>query len=400
MRETVQETFTPMRVGVLSWAFAAVLMATIGLASFKFASGHARIPSTEVASITLPPPGDIETTASTPVAGRLPIEVMRVPGGAGQTADPVSLAHIEVLQKEIIGLRRRLSALSEQNIAYSRRIAALEKKTSVIEAPTSAADAVGSADDISAANPSERALLAANNGARPMVPVAKPGPVELLVSESGLDQVAPAPASGARQEPLAEINSADGRRVPRTINLNRTLETQPAPSVDLPTYFTDPVRVVELPQTSEPPETTASINPEARFEPAPVNAPSGGLAPDELIVSPSGASGRFRSSGGESLLKRSDFGALVGYYSSTAAAAQAWATIKDQNEERMRDLRPLLFESSEKPGTVSLLIGPFGNAADASVACFRLLEVTDLCHPAIYSGDPLIAAAQFPETNL
>lgn len=33
-----------------------------------------------------------------------------------------------MLQKEIVGLRRRLSALAEQNLAYSRRIAALEKE--------------------------------------------------------------------------------------------------------------------------------------------------------------------------------------------------------------------------------------------------------------------------------
>jgi hypothetical protein len=41
------------------------------------------------------------------------------------------------------------------------------------------------------------------------------------------------------------------------------------------------------------------------------------------------------------------------------------------------------------------MIGPFANAADAAVACLRLLDTTELCRPAIYAGDPLVTAAEF-----
>ncbi|MEL7528788.1 MAG: hypothetical protein AAFN16_23680, partial [Pseudomonadota bacterium] len=69
------------------------------------------------------------------------------------------------------------------------------------------------------------------------------------------------------------------------------------------------------------------------------------------------------------------------------------------NEERMRDLRPLLMEKQTGEGGIALMIGPFANAADASVACLHLLDVTELCRPALYAGDPLVTAAEFRETG-
>jgi len=63
----------------------------------------------------------------------------------------------------------------------------------------------------------------------------------------------------------------------------------------------------------------------------------------------------------------------------------------------MRDLRPLIKSSDARDG-VSLLVGPFGNAADAAAACYYLLNVTDLCQPALFAGTPMVTASEFPKT--
>ena len=136
-RERIRETFTPSRVGLLSWAFAAVVMGTVGVASYQFGAGNANfarnghLMTGQVTSgLPLPAAGPVETTASIGSSSRgQPLEILQLPQrGQVKPAADINQSQIEVLQKEIVGLRRRLSALLEQNIAYSRRIAALEQR--------------------------------------------------------------------------------------------------------------------------------------------------------------------------------------------------------------------------------------------------------------------------------
>ena len=104
------------------------------------------------------------------------------------------------------------------------------------------------------------------------------------------------------------------------------------------------------------------------------------------LITPSKPVGR-STGAGTSLINHSDFGAVVGRYATPDKAAEAWQNFQEQNEERMKDLRPIIAKS-DLDENYALLVGPFGNAANAAVACLRLLEVTGTCHPALYVGMP------------
>lgn len=402
LQETVRDVFTPSRVGMLSWAFAAVFMGTVGIASYQFgdtlkfetASGTGLLAS----GVVLPPAGDIETTASLGSRGQRPsIEVMNMPqDGTNQTSSELTQSQIEVMQKEIVGLRRRLMDLSEQNGIYSKRIAALEKEIAV----------------------TKLAGLNATGPANGPVPETTAAPVPGVVrTKSGPSVTEPATAQPATEDPPFMVSgetetikppqstaNQKPANPPRLISIYQDNRSIDPVEEEFSAINREPVRIVTLPQPV--PEATASAE-EIVTGSIPTTAPE--TLPEEFdstptrttleptIITPSDAVGRLRS-GSDSQLKRSDFGAVIGHYRSTASAAKAWADFKEQNEERMKDLRPLLLERNVPEGGISLLVGPFGNAADAAVACFHLLDVTELCHPALYAGDPLITAAEFRDS--
>ncbi|MES0881964.1 hypothetical protein [Roseibium sp. SCP14] len=388
LRETVRDTFTPSRVGLLSWAFAAVIMGTVGLASYQFGTqpltqNSARlIPS----GLPLPPAGDIETTAS--IGRETPVEIYQIQDNEIRyPSKDLEQSQIEVLQREIAGLRRRLIALSEQNISYSRRISELEKQVS-ITGPAQTESLTESVDPT-------------------IEPV--PGVIKTEIQPPSRPQselvIDPAPSGSPTAEnakkvsdTIAEMSEPDLQtrsHPPRVVALDQKAEVS-TPTEPPFQASREPVRIVTLPQGTDEPVTTGSI-------PAPTQAPTlegFDQAPTQTVlaptvVTPSEPSGRVNGQ-----IKRSDFGAVIGHFSTTAGAAKAWADFKSQNEERMRDLRPLLLERQVAEGGVSLLIGPFGNAADAAIACFQLLETTELCHPAVYAGDSLVTAAEFRDTAL
>lgn len=367
-REIVRDTFTPTRVGLLSWAFVALIMGTVGLASYQFGTRAVPSPRFSATDLPLPPAGDVTTTASIGSASRsLPVEIMQMPrpGSSASDAD-LAESQIEVLQREIVALRRRLSALSEQNLGYSRRIAALEQQLTPIK-------------------PSETGRDSSAAGRPPREP--DPG---AIITEPAAEFIPPIaripPVPVSKMQPSADSHQ----------------NSQPAGPASGPTAEAqEPVRIVELPAPDGEPMATGAIplqgggseqSPEA-FDATPTST----ITKPE-IISPSSPAGRLHGSSGESQLKRSDFGAVIGHYSTSAAAAKAWADFKDQNEERMRDLRPLLLERKVPEGGIALMVGPFANAADAARACLHLLDVAELCQPAIYAGDPLIAAAKFRDS--
>lgn len=396
-KDTIHETFTPSRVGLLSWAFIAVIMGTIGVASYQFGGDTPNRSSGSLVTsgLVLPPAGDIETTASIPTSGRIPVEILQVPPNR-LDFDAVNLnqSQIEVLQREIVGLRRRLSALTEQNMAYSQRIAALEKQVAVAklsDAAQSKAQGDASIEPV------------------PGVVITRAKP-DLQSTTDSQAAVPGKPSFAVGSKPEKEILTGNNREntqknvPPRRIAIHTPQGTptgDPVANVE----NQEPVRIVQLPEVEPGPIVTGSIPtqaidtlPEQTTPPAaPFDANPTQTRAKPTIISPSSAAGRLRG-GGENQIKRSDFGAVIGHYSSIAAAAKAWADFKEQNEERMRDLRPLLMNRQVAEGGVALLVGPFGNAADAAVACLHLLDVTSLCHPALYTGEPLIAAAEFRDT--
>jgi hypothetical protein len=384
-------------------------MGTIGLASYQFSTAPRQFtPKFDFPSgLSLPPAGGVGTTASISKSpgGKLPIEVMRLPdGGQDAPLSDLSQSQIEVLQKEIVGLRRRLSALAEQNVAYSRRIAALEKEAAVSKLPGS--------DIKNGAGPAEPSPGVVRSEAATATPMASL-PVPPVSPKMEVDVIKPAPAISAadgrtiRKDLSPEALPEVSRVPPRMISMVSGTGQTNAPSNDF--NPAEPVRIVDLPQVELPPpgdapEATGSI-PLTVEETAPSPLPSPeafDATPTQTtsrptVVTPSSPAGRLHG-GSDSKLKRSDFGAIIGHYSSTAAAAKAWADFKNQNVERMRDLRPLLMERTAPQGGIALMVGPFANAADAAVACLQLLDVTELCHPALFAGDPLVTAAEFRDT--
>ncbi|MEP4767431.1 MAG: hypothetical protein ABJY83_05960 [Roseibium sp.] len=396
MRDTIGGLFTPSRVGVLSWAFVAVVMGTVGLASYKFGAPILKSSTmiSGLANIPLPSAGDVSTTASiNPNQRGTGIEVISMPDSSNSSSSgSLEQSQIKVLQEQIVRLRRRLSALSEQNAAYSRRIGALEKVNSVSNtnsnlgnlADNPAKPSLGVASIDTATLPSLRKVIA---------PQPKPRLFASPASNTENEIDKPNSGSLARIPEVGVKTMGDGRS--RRINIHTGQQSQQTiPTMSAP----EPVRIVELPRSTEDPASTSSINPEARgrgsneFDSAPTTNVG-----KRKIITPSEAVGRLHGSG-QNTLRRSDFGAVVGNYQSLAEAANAWANFKDQNEERMSNLRPLIMDQNSAEGGVSLLVGPFGNAADAAVACLHLLEVTEYCHPALYDGDPLVAASDFRET--
>lgn len=375
-RQVVKETLTLQRLSLLSWAFAAILFGSVGFASLQFGRevdpGRMSVQNGQI----LPPGGDVTTTASIGnSAGEPQIGLMpTVDGRVATGADEIKNSQIETLQREVVALRRRLSALAEQNVSYSRRIAALE-------------------EDLKQGRSVKNDELPKSKSAQP-APV--PGKVVTTSSSpTGNTSVAPPGVSAQNAEKSVEISDkAVQKRIesvpaPETMSENdaavrKQLQHSGQAAIattqktNQPERTFKPVRIAEIPNAGPDSIVTGSI--------APIETPEMEDPKPELIT-PSKPMGRSNGAG-TSLINHSDFGAVVGRYPTPEKAAKAWKSFQEQNEERMRDLRPVIAKS-DLDDSYALLVGPFGNAANAAVACLRLLEVTGTCHPALYIGKPL-----------
>ncbi|TYC58690.1 hypothetical protein FMN50_09605 [Rhodobacterales bacterium] len=396
------QTFTPPRVGLVSWAFAALIMGTVGLASYQFGGRTALqgVSGTGSGGLFLPPAGDIESTASIPHSGTVPIGIMQMPeDDADLKVARYNQEKIEVLQRELVGLRRRLGALTEQNTAYAKRIAALELQIASSEQTSRTPPTVVTPHISTALEPapgvvsgaaSSEAKIAQTNG-KATAPKAK----RSLKTTAQVTVPPPNPERMGSRAPAKGSNNVPARIVSMNNDEQRARD---ATALTDPAKTSEPVRIVTLPRDSQPPEATASIppqSPEAR--PRMVDTSPTLTTAKPAIVTPSTPAGRLKG-GGENKLRRSDFGAVIGRYTTSADATRAWGAFKEQNEERIRDLRPLILKREVAEGGVSLLVGPFANAADAAVACLQMLDVTEFCQPALYAGEPLVTAADFPDS--
>lgn len=391
-REIVRDTFTPSRVGILSWAFAAVFMGTIGLASYQFANP----PFTPVSASQTFPSGiplasgsSIETTASINPRAPVAIATISAPDTGAGNAPNLQQSQIEVLQREVVGLRRRLTALTEQNRIYSSRIAALEQEAALTKLAASERARTRAAEPI-APRPGKVSMDAPRADAQE-----KPIPGATTAKQVTKPQIRPekdtAPATQSAKSSATRTETPEQQA---RLRLLPPPETMPAPE----NAETEPVRIIPPVSDDTSSLTTASI-PDTPADPEAFDSTPTKTALTPRVISPSEPSGQIRGTGSDGQIRRSDFGAVIGHYRTRAGAAKAWADFKDQNEDRMRDLRPLLMEKQTEEGGIALMIGPFANAADASVACLHLLDVTELCRPALYAGDPLVTAAEFRETG-
>lgn len=330
-RDKVQETLTPQRLSVASWAVAAILFGSVGVASVQFANAPDNFGSRfAVSGLPLPAPGPVSTTAS--VNNPYAVSVGVLPLGSPSNTKPDEVAsHLETLQLQVVEMRRRLESLSEQNRIYSTRIAALE-------------------DDLRT-----NTQMASDTSKPPEKSVTVKTAVQFRDTSNELEkQVVQAP---------------------------RPMPMQQAPQEESFVVAQSPVKLVTLPTDPTPPTITGSIDP-AHHVATPEEKPR--------VVLPSKPVGRLNTTGGSSL-NNSTFGAAIGTYETREDAIVAWGKFKEQNDDRMRDLQPLLASEGAADAPLTLLVGPFGNAADAAVACLRLLEVNDKCHPALFNGDALTA---------
>ncbi len=375
-RQVVKETLTLQRLSLLSWAFAAILFGSIGFASLQFgreadsnhvSSGYGQI---------LPPGGDVTTTASIGnSAGDNRIGLMPTVNGRVATgADEINTSQIETLQREVVALRRRLGALAEQNLSYSRRIAALEEELlqgapagpegPAKTKPKQPAPAPGK---VTSAKPSHAPKTAAAPSAVPHPKARKAIEVSDKAVQKRIESV-----------PAPETISGNDAKIRLQLQNSGQAALTSTQKPKQPERVFEPVRISELPKPGPDPITTGSIPPAETPGPEDIEPP---------LITPSKPVGR-STGAGTSLISHSDFGAVVGRYETPEKAADAWKRFQEQNEERMKDLRPIIAKS-DLDEHYALLVGPFGNAANAAVACLRLLEVTGTCHPALYVGAPL-----------
>ena len=361
-RDDLRKTLTPQRLFVLSWASAAIIFGAVGLAAYHFgAPGASVVPS--YAGIRLPPAGPVTSTASIGLNGQdVSVGVMESRNGHMITAETqINEGQIQTLQREIVSLRRRLSMLSEQNLSYSKRIASLEKHVEQ--------QAMDAAPEIQQTQPSSAVA-----DPQPAPPPATPRPDETASKQT---------ERAASPQVTSDIEVLPAPETRKPVRIRTLREIQAAQRLaEAAERVHEPVRIVELPAADDATIATGSI-PETQapeIEPEPTQAP--------MMIRPSAPAGR-TTGGGKVSIGRSDFGAVIGRYEDEQAAAKAWAVIKEQNSERMTDLRPVMTNSEMAEGQIELLVGPFANAADAAVACFRLLDISETCHPSLFVGTPV-----------
>lgn len=400
-RDVVKEVLTPQRVSVLTWAFAAVLFGSVGLASLQFARDPQQVRLSAASGQLLPPTGDVIDTGSITTNNSSPnIQVMPSENGRMITGTrQEELVQIEDLQRELVVLRRRISALSEQNRTYSRRIAALEKQRSAKKSPKDGSRTPKTAEVQPSPEPGKIRSAAPASAAKGKAPKTDK-PKATANSKAPVPAKPPAQKKMARDDdkaiqkrieavPAPETLSGDRAKVRKQLYNSGQAALAAARTVKAPAGDYEPVRIVKVPpaKTTETDDKllTGSINP------APEPKAEAVLP---KIIMPSDQVGRTRGAG-KSSIRQSDFGVVVGTYGSVEEASKAWTNFKDQNEDKMRDLRPLVAKSEMKSGSFELIAGPFGNAADAAVACLRLLDITEgICRPAFFVGDTL------PETAI
>ncbi|WP_417668642.1 hypothetical protein [Roseibium sp.] len=374
-RNVITKTLTPQRLFVLSWALAAIFAGMVGMASVHFAPGKTPRPDA-YAGVRLPPSGPVGSTASIGLNGQdVSVQVLDSLNGRMVTSSSqMERGQIETLQRQVVALRRRLAMMSEQNVAYSRRISALEEaivSTERKDAPLLEQNAPGSAIDMS-----ERSVPV------PAIPR----------KDEQTEQQTIAPVPTKKSEPVNRIEV-----LPAPETLPRKIQTYRQAQAEIPqaTKPHEPVRIVKLPSVQQTDSliATASIPDDPEPETTDVETDA-----EDILVRPSSPAGR-ASGPGKAAIGRTDFGAVVGRYTSKEEAQAAWSEFQTQNAERMQDLTAVTAPSEMASGEIDLLVGPFANAADAAVACLQLLSITETCHPALFVGNrvPLITAGK-PET--
>ncbi|WP_417691725.1 hypothetical protein [Roseibium sp.] len=426
-RRRARETLTNQRLTVLGWAFTAILCGVAGLAALQYGQPLADRLAANYDGVQLPAVGPVSSTASIGLNGQdISLGIYDMPSAASEARNLISSGHIETLQKEVVSLRRHVFLLSEQNAQYSRRLAALEEKlqAGIPESPAQAGTTQAAPDkDENAANktpvpsPAKQTPAAQTQATEPADPRAaalkaqerfRPT-VDTKSSQDTQDdsdsvrsriEFMPAPEtrSGKPFLTLSQLprgtNSGDPAPAPRPVRIVQ-LPPAEAPSYEQAQLLLPPEDGLEPTSTASIPSATRAAIPRAALDASQTRQQVAPAPEVDLIIKPSKASGQ--SQGGSGSVSRSDFAVVLGHFESDVAAAEAWEKFTTDNSERIADLKARSAPSALHPGEIDLLVGPFANAADATVACLRLIDSAGQCHPTLFSGDALPALPSMPQ---
>nr|WP_245153057.1 SPOR domain-containing protein [Stappia taiwanensis] len=323
------------------------------------------------AQVTLPPSGDVSSTAS--IKGVSPLDVGLYPSAGGSdAADEHRRIWLDItaLKREVGTLKHALASLRDD---LQLRPVSQASKT-LPAAPT--AKERTSAPDARATTPK----TPATTGSVPTEPAvaALPAPVarfgdrilaavERLVGPAG--KVATLPAPALPQKP--EGKPAEAPSVAASVAAASV--AAPAAKV-IPVPPPAPVRIVLPPQDSTPPSSTASIGP---------SASETDDTPQRYALPVTRAAGRVASISGERI-SRTDFAVDLGAYGSLAAAEAAWSGLTGKYPKLLSGVRRRILDEAADTGGTRLTAGPFPNAADAAGACVFLTAEEFPCKPTVF----------------
>lgn len=335
------------------WGSGALLFSVSAIAAFVL-SGNGASPDSRVAGLALPPlAGEIAATGAIVQDGEtVDFAVYPSEGGLAATQARVRLqAELDVLRREVVGLRRALDSLQERDRQISERIHLLEQ--------------------------------------------GKPSP-----TESGLSSSSPPQEAGPANVPPAPrtaTGNAVEQRIERKVGKPETVETEPAPeSASIGRNVTErgnpervhgaaarAVRIVALPPQGDA-ETVGSI-PKAGHTPG---ADRSDISAPAFSVSP--PAGTFTSDK-KGRLARTDFAVDLGVFPSADEAVSLFRKVQAEFDKLGDKLAPRLAPApGDRNAGTRLLVGPFANAADAAAACALLAAHKVGCQPNVLAGELLV----------
>ncbi len=428
----------PDGYALVGWGFLAVLALIFAFASWHYdgINRASRVPT----FAQLPPAGPVNTTASigreAVIAAEEPtdLDVFSTPSvRSTEELDRRVSAELATLRREVVQLRRSVSALRELNTNLFARIDELEKSgplvTGGIETtepaftdrqvhisppPRILAYPPSSTDMVS---PLPEGAEVIGKGAGPKDQnVSKPEPEQVLIPAETEVTAAEEPQSDTalptNEEKPGQKDSptADETAVAPVANTGAdALETgETGPSSDEPDRSekqTRPVRVIAL---SEPPslvpeepeaatDQIAALTPVDREPvpeaagPRPIVTPSS--KPGNAVTAPTGAvpvNARSVEDPASISATRTSFAADLGVFSTREEMVQAWVQLKEDSPDLLQPLTAVFHvQDNGQADPYRLLAGPFVNAADAATLCVRLAAKKIECQPSLYLGETL-----------
>lgn len=330
------------------WGGGAILFALVGISSIFLASSPPQ-PGVRIASRTLPPQGDVGTTASITPRDPQGIEIYPSSGGVeGEQARRALKAEMETLRRQVAELRRAMSVMQERNAMLSARAGGEPHQ----ESPQTHAGIAPVGDATT-----EQVAL-------PEVSDAIDAAVEAVAGEPRPVETLPAPPARQNQSRTAPpVKPSSSTSDTRTVERRRLIEEA------LPDTLRSPVRIVAAP-SAEAPSSVASI--------PRTSVPA---AKEKPLLSITGAAGRIALESTDKI-ERTDFAIDLGTHASAAAAETAWNELKATQSQLPTTLEARIIDEAD--GSVHLFAGPYPNAADAAAACVYLGSEAITCKPVTY----------------